>query len=57
MHIEYSTSEWTSDDVIVTLKPDDENEKYIVINNEGKNEYIFTKNDTFTFEVQDEAGN
>ena len=35
----------------------DENETIIVINNEGKKEYLFTENGTFTFEIKDLVGN
>ncbi len=53
--IEYSTTEFTNQNVIATLV--DVSEEITILNNEGKNEYIFTKNGTFTFEFVDKAGN
>ncbi len=51
---EYSTTEWTNRNIVVTLKP---NEEVTITNNDGKDTYTFTDNGTFTFEFMDEAGN
>ncbi len=53
--IEYSTTDLTNKDVVVTLIVD--NEKITITNNDGKNTYTFTENGEFTFEFVDEAGN
>ena len=52
--IEYSTTELTKDNVIATLKS---NEEIYVVNNVNKNQYAFTENGTFTFRYEDLAGN
>ncbi|MDE5630817.1 MAG: Ig-like domain repeat protein, partial [Bacilli bacterium] len=53
--IEYSTVKKTKNPVTATIKNFSEETK--IINNNGKNTYTFTTNGTFTFEIQDEAGN
>ncbi len=50
----YSPNTWTNKNVEVTLKP---NEKIKITNNEGKDNYVFKDNGTFTFEFEDMAGN
>ncbi len=52
--IEYSTTETTTKDVIATITS---NEEITITNNEGKSEYTFINNGTFTFEFIDKAGN
>ena len=51
--LSYSTKELTNQDVVVTLSA---NNKITVDNNNGSNEYIFTKNGSFTFEYTGEFG-
>ncbi len=53
--IKYSTTESTNGPV--TVKLTDESENIMVTNNNTSKEYTFTKNGTFTFEFEDEAGN
>ena len=53
--IVYSTKESTKDAVTATLK--NPSEPITIINNGGKNTYTFTENGTFTFKIEDEAGN
>ncbi len=55
-HIEYSTTQWTSEEVTVTLVAE-EGEQYTILNNEAKDTYTFTKNGSFTFEIEDSAKN
>jgi len=52
--IEYSTKDFTNQNVTVTLMPSEEVE---ITNNDGKDTYTFTENDSFTFEFVDKAGN
>ena len=51
---EFSTEDWTNNDVVVTLKP---SEEVTVTNNDGKTTYTFTENGNFTFEFVDRVGN
>ncbi len=53
--VEYSRTELTNKDVVVTLK--DFSEEVTILNNGGKDTYTFVENGTFTFEIQDKAGN
>jgi len=53
--VKYSTTDFTNQNVIVTLIQD--NEEIIIINNNGSKEYIFEENGEFTFEFMDKAGN
>ncbi len=53
--IEYSHNEKTSEPVIAILTK--ETEPITIINNDGKNNYIFQENGTFEFIYQDQAGN
>ncbi|MCX4364953.1 MAG: NPCBM/NEW2 domain-containing protein [Bacilli bacterium] len=53
--IEYSTVKKTKNPVTATIK--EFSEEATIINNGGKNTYTFTSNGSFTFEIQDEAGN
>jgi len=53
--IEYSTTNPTNQDVIVTLK--DFSEEITILNNNGSNIYTFTENGTFEFIIEDKAGN
>lgn len=53
--IKYSTTEKTENSVIATLVNPSKEVK--VINNDGKKTYTFTKNGSFTFLIEDEAGN
>ena len=57
VHVEYSTSEWTSDDITASLVADDETVQFTIVNNEGSSDYVFTQNGSFTFEVEDPLGN
>ncbi len=50
----YSATDPSYDPVTVTLVP---SENVKILNNNGSMKYTFTKNGTFTFEYQDEAGN
>ena len=45
----------TNQNIVATIKFDEEN--VTILNNYGKNQYIFSQNGTFTFEFQDQAGN
>ncbi len=54
VNIEYSETTTTTKDVVATLTSDEE---ITITNNDGKNEYIFAANGTFTFEFTDKAGN
>lgn len=59
-YLTYSTTEWTNEDVTVTLHAQDnsgESVIFIVEGNEGGNQHTFTANGEFTFEVMDRAGN
>lgn len=53
--IKYSTTEQTNDPVTATLT--NESEPITILNNNGKNEYTFTKNGAFEFTYKDKAGN
>ncbi len=53
--ISYSTTKLTNGDVVATLV--DKSEEIKVINNEGKDTYIFTESGEFIFEIEDLAGN
>ena len=50
----YSITNPTYENIIATLKT---NEEVIILNNNGKNTYVFTKNGKFVFEFVDKAGN
>ncbi|MCH5320641.1 MAG: discoidin domain-containing protein, partial [Eubacterium sp.] len=52
--VEYSTENPTSGSVIATLKC---KEPIIITNNDGRDTYTFTTNDSFTFKYKDAAGN
>ena len=52
--ISYSEKSLTNANVIATLKA---NEDIVILNNDGKDTYIFKENGEFTFEYQDLAGN
>lgn len=54
--ISYSETTTTSNPVTVTLIPEP-GDKITILNNNGKNQYTFTKNGEFEFLFQDEAGN
>lgn len=51
---EFSTTNITDKEVIVTLKP---SEEVTILNNDGKDTYTFTTNGSFIFEFVDKAGN
>jgi hypothetical protein len=53
-NIDYSTTAPTNGDVTATLDP---SESVTVTNNSGSMTYLFTSNDSFTFEFIDAAGN
>lgn len=53
--ITYNISELTNQNVIATIS--NASEKIKVLNNGGKTTYTFSKNGTFDFQIQDEAGN
>lgn len=52
--IEYSIKDFTYQNVTAVLTP---SEEVVITNNDGKNTYTFTENDSFTFEFVDKAGN
>ncbi len=52
--VEYSTKDFTNQNVTATITP---SEEVVITNNDGKNTYTFTENDSFTFEFIDKAGN
>ncbi len=52
--VEYSTTDWTNDNVVATIKP---SEAVTITNNEGSDTYTFTENGEFTFEFVDKAQN
>jgi len=52
--IKYNITELTNEDVIAEIIP---SEEIVLLNNEGKNTYVFTENGEFTFEFRDLAGN
>ncbi len=56
VHVEYSETQWTGEAVKAVLKADRDGESFTVVNNGGKNEFVFEKNGSFAFEVRDEAG-
>lgn len=53
--IEYRVTEKTAGNVPVQLVST--SEPVVIINNNGKSTFVFTKNDSFTFMFRDEAGN
>jgi hypothetical protein len=53
----YSRTEWTRDDVLVTVSFDNESQPVTITNNGGSNQYRFTQNGEFTFDFRDVAGN
>lgn len=53
--IVYDVTNETSGEVMASLT--NSNENILILNNEGKDYYIFKDNGEFTFEFQDEAGN
>jgi hypothetical protein len=57
VRVVYSTTELTNQPVIARVESTDPDELIYVINNYRRHEYIFTENGSFTFIVQDEAGN
>jgi hypothetical protein len=54
LEVIYSETDWTNQDVTATVTSTEEIE---VVNNNGDEDYIFTKNGSFEFEVKDVAGN
>ena len=52
----YSTEELTNESVVVKLENFSE-EGVVIVNNDGKAEYIFEENGTFEFIIRDKAGN
>ena len=52
--VQYSTNEFTNEDVVVTVTFTDPSIK--ISNNDGKNTYTFTKNEKFIFEYENEQG-
>lgn len=52
--VEYSTMDKTTSPVTATLKA---NEDITILNNGGRNTYVFKENGEFTFEFVDKAGN
>ena len=52
--VEYSIKEKTNQDVVATVKFDGRQAN--IMNNDGNNNYTFTKNGEFTFEYEDEYG-
>ena len=52
-NIKYSTTKLTNQDVKVILELE---EGYRIFNNNASNEYIFTKNETFSFQFKDKNG-
>ncbi|HLT85910.1 MAG TPA: hypothetical protein VKZ62_00240 [Georgenia sp.] len=55
--VEYSTEAPTNEDVVATIELTDANGPVTITNNDGSNEYTFTKNGEFTFEYVDALGN
>ena len=53
--VEYSTTDPTNQNVTATLV--EESEAFTVKNNNGSKSHTFTENDSFTFEIVDQAGN
>lgn len=53
--VQYSTTKKTNQNVVATLV--EPSEKIKVVNNDGKMEYTFKENGSFTFTIEDEAGN
>lgn len=53
-YIEYSPNSRTAQNVTASISLD---EAATITNNSGSNIYVFTDNDSFTFEFEDEAGN
>lgn len=59
-YLTYSTTDWTNEDVTVTLHVQDNSGEpviFIAQGNEGGNQHTFTENGEFTFIVMDLAGN
>lgn len=54
-NVEYSITSPTNQEVVATLT--DASEEIIILNNNGRDNYTFNENGTFTFEIQDLAGN
>ena len=52
--VEYSTTDWTNDNVVATIKP---SEAVTITNNGGSDTYTFTENGEFTFKFVDKAQN
>ena len=52
--VSYDVTEWTKGNVVATIVP---SEDVTVANNEGKINYTFTANGSFTFEFVDASGN
>ncbi len=52
--LRYNYSNWTQEDVTVTLEASDDRSEVTVI---GSDQYIFTENGSHTFRFRDEAGN
>ncbi len=57
VQVVYSSTEITNENVIARVQALDPEQTIYVINNFGRKEYVFTDNGSFTFIVQDEAGN
>lgn len=59
-YLVYSTTDWTNEDVTVTLHVDDNSKAPLIFiseGSEGGNVHKFSENGPFTFIVQDQAGN
>lgn len=57
VEVVYSTTEVTNGNVIASVRSTDPEQDIYVINNFRRSNYVFTENGSFTFVVQDEAGN
>ncbi|MDR6878507.1 Ig-like domain repeat protein [Bacillus sp. 3255] len=56
--VTYSEAGWTNRDVIATLTPqDDSGQLPTIVNNSGSTAFTFVQNGTFTFVMEDAAGN
>lgn len=54
--IEYSTTDWTNEDIVATLTYDEiYNGKIEILNNEGSGLYTFVDNGVFYFEIKDKV--
>ncbi|CAM3634726.1 immunoglobulin-like domain-containing protein [Marinicrinis lubricantis] len=55
--LNYSSTGWTTSDVVVTLTAEDNSGQSPTIVSEGGSTHVFKENGTFTFVFMDEAGN